>query len=195
MSDGKIATSEGAAIASSFTINESEVWKDIPGYEGRYQASNLGRIKSLKRKVRSVNHYTGKEFFRVVPERILRPGKYCRNGHVSVVLKRGSNGQPVHQLVMKTFVGEPPEGMEVLHINGDPTDNRLSNLRYGSRTDNILDVYEQGGRWRKLNTEDVITIRFMLFCGMCGVDIAREYGVSQQTISSIKNRRTFKWLK
>ncbi|MGC8718421.1 MAG: NUMOD4 domain-containing protein [Thermodesulforhabdaceae bacterium] len=76
MSDGKIATSEGAAIASSFTINESEIWKDIPGYEGRYQASNLGRIKSLKRKVRSVNHYTGKEFFRVVPERILRLGKY-----------------------------------------------------------------------------------------------------------------------
>lgn len=184
----------GALLAPSHIISEKEVWKDIPGYEGRYQASSLGRIKSLKRKVRSVNHYTGKEFFRTVNERILRPGRYCKNGHVSVVLGRGSNGRPVHQLIMRTFVGEPPEGQEVLHINGDPLDNRLHNLRYGSRTENILDVYKQGGRWRKLSTDDVIAIRFMIFCGVSGADIARRYGISQQTVSGIKKRRIFKWL-
>ncbi len=186
---------EGVNTALSTTSNEVEIWKDIPNYEGKYQASNLGRIKSLKRKVRSVNHYTGKDFFRTVPERILRPGEYCKTGHLSVVLGRGTNGKPVHQLVIESFVGVPPNGMEILHINGDPADNRIENLRYGTRTENILDVYRQGGRWRKLSIDEVIAIRFSLFCGIKGSDLAREYEVHPTTISSIKNRRTYWWLK
>jgi hypothetical protein len=59
---------------------------------------------------------------------------------------------------MLTFVGAPPDGMEVLHNNGDPTDNRLENLRYGTRTENILDVYRQGKVWRKLSVDDVQAI-------------------------------------
>ena len=165
---------------------EQEVWKDIPGYEGEYQASTLGRIKSLARKIQGRNWSTGKPFFHTIPERILKPGRFCKTGHLSVILRRKTNGKPVHQLVMRTFVGEPPEDMEVLHKNGDPTDNRLSNLRYGTRTDNILDVYRQGGRWRKLSTDDVEAIRFGLYCGMRGVDLARQFCVSQSTICIVK---------
>ncbi|MHB1652365.1 MAG: NUMOD4 motif-containing HNH endonuclease [Desulfitobacteriaceae bacterium] len=172
---------------------KKEIWKDIPGYEGRYQASSLGRIKSLSRKVRGENPYTGREFMRTIPERILRPGRYCSGGHLSVVLGHGEAGVPVHQLIMLTFVGTPPDDMEVLHNNGDPMDNRIENLRYGTRTENILDVYRQGGRWRKLSTEEVETIRFSLFCGIRGVDIARKFDVSQSTISKIKLGRTFWW--
>lgn len=174
---------------------ETEVWKDIPSYENRYQASNFGRIKSLQRKVRGVNHYSGKEFFKTVPERILRPAPYCKNGHLSVVLEHGGIGKPVHQLILKTFVGDPPDGMEVLHNNGNPTDNRLENLRYGTRTENILDTYRQRGRWRKLSVEDVQAIRFSLYSGIRGVDLANEFGVSQTTISKIKCGRIFWWLK
>lgn len=173
---------------------DTEVWKDIPGYEGEYQASTFGRIKSLQREAISKNHYTGKPFYHTVPERILKPGQFCKCGHVSVVLRRGTNGKPVHQLVLKTFVGEAPDGMEVLHINGNPTDNRLENLRYGTRTENILDVYRQGGRWRKLSIDDVEAIRFGFVCGIKGVELARMYGVTQQVISSIKHGRTFAWL-
>ena len=54
---------------------KNEVWKDIPGYEGEYQASTMGRIKSLKRMVVGRNWYTGKQFYRTVPERILKPGR------------------------------------------------------------------------------------------------------------------------
>ena len=170
-----------------------EIWKDVPGYEGKYQVSNMGRVKSLERKVRSVNWYTGKEFFRTVQERILKPGSLCTSGHLSVVLGHGEIGRPVHQLVMKAFIGNPPDGMEVCHINGDPTDNRLENLRYGTRTENILDVLRQGKRWRRLNLDDVAYIRFALSCGIRGCQIAKELGVSEKVVSNVKTGRTFKW--
>ena len=173
---------------------EEEVWKDIHGYEGKYQASNMGRIRSLKRTITSKNRYTGKPFTHSVPERILKPGRFCKAGHVSVVLRRGTSSKPVHQLIMRTFIGEAPNGMEVLHINGVPTDNRLSNLRYGTRTDNILDVYRQGKRWRKLSVDDVCAIRFGLYCGMRGTELAAQYDVSQAVISAIKHGRAFSWL-
>lgn len=176
-------------------MDKNEIWKDIPGYKGEYQASNLGRIKSVERQVRGVNPYTHKPFFRTVPERILKPGRFCKSNHLSVVLRRNGNGKPVHQLIMRTFVGEPPPGMEVLHKNGNPEDNRLSNLRYGSRTENILDVYWQGGRWRKLSIEDVKTIRIYLKEGRTGREIAKMYNVSEITISRIKTGRSFGWLK
>ena len=173
---------------------EKEIWKDIPGYEGRYQASSLGRIKSLERKVRGENPYTRKEFFRTVPERILRPGRFCKSGHVSVVLGRGTAGMPVHQLVAFTFLGPRPERLDILHINGNPLDNRAENLMYGTRTENILDVYFQGKAWRKLTIYDVVEVRKMLKAGMTGADIALKMGVSQDCISKIKRRKTFSWL-
>lgn len=171
-----------------------EIWKDIPGYEGKYQASNMGRIKSLERKVQCINHYTHKPFLRTVPERILKPGCFCKNGHVSVVLGHGANGSPVHQLILLTFIGPCPLGMEVLHNNGNPADNRLENLRYGTRTENILDVYYQGKSWRKLTIDDVEAIRFGLSTGIKGCELALMYSVSPNTISKIKNGGSYSWL-
>ena len=173
---------------------EEEIWKDIPGYEGKYQASTLGKIKSLDRMVKYENHRTGSAYCRPMKGRILKPGTFCKSGHVSVVLGHGKNGSPVHQLVMKTFVGHPPKGMEVLHINGNPKDNRLSNLRYGTRTENILDVYWQGKKWRKLGIDDVEEIRFAMYCGWSGKEIAGKFHVSETTISRIKCGRAYKWL-
>lgn len=172
-----------------------EIWKDIPGYEGRYQASTEGQIRSLDRYVKGKCHYTGNEFDRKIKGRILRPGQFCKSGHISVVLGHGAVGSPVHQLIMLTFVGKPPEGMEVLHINGNPKDNRLSNLRYGTRTENILDVYKQGGKWRKLSVDEVQSIRFGLYCGIKGNELAAMYGVSPQIISKIKTGGIYSWLK
>jgi len=96
---------------------------------------------------------------------------------------------------MKTFIGEPPEEMEVLHKNGNPADNRLENLRYGTRTENILDVYKQGKTWRKLSVDDVQAIRFGLCCGIKGVELARMFDVSPSVISAIRKGRIFWWLK
>ncbi len=172
----------------------SEIWKDIPGYEGRYQASTEGNIRSLNRIVHGRNWMTGKWFVRHIKGRLLKPGCYCKNGHISVVLEHGGVGKPVHQLVMLTFVGAPSPGQEVRHKNGNPKDNRLSNLEYGSRTENILDVFYQGKVWRKLNIDDVKHIRSELASGISGADLSRKYRVCPTTISNIKNGRTFSWL-
>ena len=171
-----------------------EVWKDIPGYEGRYQASTEGHIRSVDRIVYSRSRTTRLPFARRLKGQVLTPGRFCKAGHVSVVLGRKTAGIPVHQLIMRTFVGEPAEGQEVRHKNGDPTDNRLANLEYGTRTENILDVYRQGKAWRTLTVSDVRDIRQRLANGERNVDIAKLYGVSEAAISGIKHRRCYAWL-
>lgn len=170
-----------------------EIWKDIPGYEGRYQASTEGQIRSVDRRVRVVAH--GAETTRLVKGRVLSPGRYCKGGHVSVILGRGSNGSPVHRLVALTFMGPAPPGCEVCHNDGNPENNALDNLRYDTRSENIKDVVRQGGRWRKLNAEDVREIREMLGRGYTGAEIARAFCISQTQISKIKLGRCFAWLK
>ncbi|MFB6473317.1 NUMOD4 domain-containing protein [Paenibacillus glucanolyticus] len=170
-----------------------EIWKDIPGYEGQYQASTFGRIRSLDRIISQVGR-GGKPFERRLKGRILKPGKYCKTGHLSLPLGRGTNGLPVHQLILLTFLGPVPEGCEVRHLNGVPTDNRLENLIYGSRTENILDVYAIGRAWRVLTTADVLEIRGALASGETGTSIARQFNVSDITVSRIKNGVTFRWL-
>lgn len=166
-----------------------EQWKDIPGYEGRYQASTLGRIRSIDHPVKCAHNGV-----RMIRGRVLSPGRYCKSGHLSVVLGHGSNGVPVHQLVARTFLGPQPIGTEVLHEDGNPRNNTPENLRYGTRAENILDVFRQGKAWRKLRVEDVSEIKRRLGNGEKGSSIAASYGVSQSTISAIKKGKTFQWL-
>ena len=78
-------------------------------------------------------------------------------------------------------------------MDGNPLNNRADNLAYGSRTENILDVYRVGKAWRKLTIEQVQDIRQRLSAGERGVDLAREYGVGQSCISAIKTGRTYAW--
>lgn len=170
----------------------SEIWKDIPGYEGAYQASTLGNIRSLDR-IKLITR-NGVSFNRVLKGKVLRPGAYCKSGHMSVVLGHGKNGSPVHQLVAMTFLGPIPAGQDVRHKNGNPKDNLLENLEYGTRTENILDVYTQGKKWRKLSLEDAKNIKILLKAGERGVNIAKKYGVSQTIVSAIKKGRIFAWV-
>ena len=166
-----------------------EIWKDIPGYEGEYQASNLGRIKSLSRMVRCHGGY------RRVRERILKQHVRDQGGHLGCSLGHRHHNIGVHRAIALAFIGAPPEGMEVLHINGNPTDNRPENLRYGTQQENILDVYFQGKAWRILSLDDVNAIRFGLFSGHTRKELATEFGVKPDTIRDIELRRRYAWLK
>lgn len=170
-----------------------EIWKDIPGYEGKYQASNLGRIRSLTREITQRSR-SGNFFTRVVKGRVLRPACTKDNPHLYVVLGHGANGSQVHQLVARAFHGPQPPNTDVRHINGDPQDNRPENLVYGSRKENILDVFRQGKAWRKLTTQQATEIKQRLANGEKGREIAKDYGVSESIISDIKHRRIHKCL-
>ena len=104
-------------------ILEKEIWKDIPNYEG-YQASNLGRIKSLERFKKGKNGSLVS-----VKEKILKP-QITRNGYYQVMLWKESIGKwyLVHRLVWEAFNGTIPEGLQVNHISERKSENRLSNL-------------------------------------------------------------------
>ena len=170
-----------------------EIWRDIPGYEGRYQASTGGRIRSLDRQLIGKNHYTNKPFVRTMRGRVLRPGP-SRTGHLSVVLGHGAPGSQVHQLVALTFIGSCPEGKEVLHNDGNPQNNNIDNLRYGTRTENILDVYAIGRAWRRLTAEQAKEIKTRLLNGEKAAHIARSMGINASSVYAIKRGRSFGWL-
>lgn len=107
---------------------EKEIWKDIPNYEGIYQASNLGRIKSLGR-IDALGHR--------LKEKILKP-LIRPIGYYQVALWKNSKVRfyLVHRLVWEAFNGQIPENMQVNHINEIKTDNRLSNLNLMTAKEN-----------------------------------------------------------
>ena len=168
-----------------------EVWRDIPGYEGKYQASSLGRIRSLDRRVSICHGAT-----RLMRGRVLKPSGSKKDPHLRVVLGHGANGSTVHQLVARAFLGPCKEGQEVRHLDGNPLNNRIDNLAYGTRTENIVDVMRIGGSWRgSVVIEQVIEIRQRLEKGQSAADIARSMGISPASVYGIKQGRTFRWLK
>ena len=113
----------------------AEIWKDIQGYEGLYQVSNLGRVKSLGRNVKRPLTKIGYVW---QPERILK-GRKDTKGYLRVVLYKDqiSKGFKVHRLVAVAFIPNPENKPEVDHINRDVSDNNVKNLRWASHKENM----------------------------------------------------------
>lgn len=111
----------------------NEIWKPVVGYEGLYEVSNQGRVRSLDR---SVIHKDGQMF---VKGRILKPGKY-RNRYYNVNLwKKGKmTNKTVHRLVAEAFIPNPDNKPCIDHINAVKTDNRIENLRWVTYSENRL---------------------------------------------------------
>ena len=110
----------------------SEEWRDVVGYEGLYQVSSEGRVKSLERKL---PHWRGGE--QIKKERILKPGA-DRGGYLRVCLYAGGKQKmfAVHRLVCQAFHDNPDNKPEVNHVNEDKTDNRACNLEWSTRREN-----------------------------------------------------------
>lgn len=122
-------------------MNKKEQWRDVVGYEGLYQVSNLGRVRSIDRVVPHKRFGTQKR-----RGRVLSPASINRCGHVAVVLQREgkSKCRTVHRLVAEAFLGPCPDGCMVLHGANGMSDNSASNLSYGTNSQNQLDRRRDG---------------------------------------------------
>lgn len=169
-----------------------EIWKDIPGLEGRYQASTKGRVRSLDRYInqRSKN---GLVFQRFIEGRILRPAP-THGGYLGVNIGH-SEHRTVHSLIALTYHGDCPDGHEIRHLNGDNQDNRPENLCYGSHAENERDKYKNGGRKLKLTENQVREIkRLFQTTALSNVAIGKMYAVSDVMISKIRRKEAFAWV-
>jgi hypothetical protein len=161
-----------------------EVWKDIKGYEGLYQVSNMGRLKSLERTVAGKN---GSE--RTIRERILKPSTN-EYGYLRVCLcdSRGKRKfLSVHRLVCEAFHENPKNKPEVNHINENKSDNRACNLEWVSRKENC-NHGTRTARSAKARSKPVgqFTIDGKLIkVWQSTIEIERQLGVSQGHISDV----------
>lgn len=115
-----------------------EMWQAVPGYEGAYEVSNFGIVRSLTRQVPYGRHpgmtYKGRTLKSFMN----------KNGYFAVKLAfaGATRTTHVHELVLKAFVGERPvtqERGEIRHLDGNKTNNTLENLRYGTHSENAAD--------------------------------------------------------
>lgn len=113
-----------------------EIWKSIPGYEGFYEASSTGRIRSIPR-----ISITGAFLPGVVRKQCAQ-----KSGHLGVGFSKDGVIRTIntHKIIALTFLGERPKGMFIRHANGIPTDNRVANLSYDTPRQNNLDRYVHG---------------------------------------------------
>ena len=126
-------------------IDRPEEWRDVVGYEGYYQVSNIGRVRSLTRTV--ISRGIHGDFSYVVRGRLMTPGTGSQHGHLGVHLSR--NGEKackfVHRLVLEAFVGPCPAGMVCRHFpDRNPANNRLENLQWGTPLENEADKLVHG---------------------------------------------------
>lgn len=124
-----------------------ERWLPIPGFEGYYEVSDHGRVRSLDRLVTGPTRPGQRRTHKGQVLRdyaITQPDRLTERRMVTLCVNGIRRYMQVHALVLLAFVGPRPAGMQICHGNGDGTDNRLSNLRYGSASDNTFDMVRHG---------------------------------------------------
>lgn len=125
-------------------MDQPIAWKPIPGYEGWYEVSSDGQVRSVERAVHDTNKGTPRT--RRMPSRV-RTLHDDGHGYWQLALSRSGEHRvfKVHRLVCLAFHGLPEDpGLEVCHVNGSRKDNRASNLRWGTRSDNMQDAVRHG---------------------------------------------------
>lgn len=168
-----------------------EIWKSIAGCEGFYEASSLGRVRSCARHV-----LAGYGSTRYIESRILKPStdkdgyqtvNVCGNGFKKKTMK-------IHCLVLRAFVGLPPPGMESLHTDGIPSNNKLDNLSYGTGIGNWQDRRRHGRGVDGINNPNskLTLTQIDELCSLAGTDtyaaIGRKFGISGEHTSRLIKR-------
>jgi len=173
---------------------EEEQWKDIPDFEGFYQASNFGRIRSLDQIVECRNGATRQCKGKVMKLSLDRIG-YQRIG---LSKQRKDYPSKVHKLIMLAFVGERSDSkIQVNHIDGDKANNNLSNLEYCSHSHNMRHASVNGllsraGGRKKFKNDDVFKICLEHMKGTSTEKIAFNWNVDTSTVRKILSNTSYK---
>ena len=176
----------------------AEVWRAIPGHEGRYNVSDYGRVKSLTRVVRKGRAH------RTIKELILK-GTLNSDGYPVVAISAAPHITPrvqcIHKLVLLAFVGPRPKGLQIAHADGTKTNNRLDNLRYATAKENGEDKRRHGRGRGESNGHSRLTEAMVRDCRAryaAKTDTQRalavEYGVCFSTISCVIRGKTWDWV-
>lgn len=174
-----------------------EIWKNIEGFEGSYQISNLGRVKSLERKIfRNGSFYVRKEM-------ILKQQQNKFGYHLVLLYPLNRGKVMVHRLVATHFLPNIENKKTVNHINGNKADNNIKNLEWVTQSENIIHAYKIGLKkplsgeingFSKLTQHEVNEIRKKYELDHYKMkDLAKTYNTSQQNISLIINNK--RWTK
>lgn len=157
--------------------NAIEEWRPVIGYEGLYEVSSMGRVRSYK---------YGKN-------KLVKPVEHG-HGYLAVFLYRDGvrTKRKLHRLVLESFVGSSPDGWVARHLNGNPSDNRLCNLAWGTSSENAQDRNFHGTNNKpenaadtKLIPSDIPLIRSLAAQGFSSRQIAKRFQTSHTTVQKI----------
>lgn len=164
-----------------------EEWRQVVGYDGLYEVSNIGRIKS-----RTNWRNLGKE--RIMKPTLLPIGYEC-------VRLRGKVFKYVHRLVLESFVGPCPPGKEVNHKDSHRANNILGNLEYVTHFENIHHAMDKGriihpvgekASKAKLTRDQVLEVRALRKTGLTLAAIANKFGITNQSVDYIVKYRNWR---
>ena len=173
------------------SMQHVETWKDIPEWEGLYQISDLGRVKTLSRLVRY------QDTFRSQKEKILKPR--LTQGYAYVILCNDTKRVQVkvHRLVAETFIPNPKNLPVVMHIDDVRDNNVVSNLQWGTVADNNKDRDTKGNTYTPksedapfavLTLEQAKEVYKLAHEGQQSQkDIGNLFGITQTAVSKIKH--------
>ena len=173
----------------------NEEWRPVGGFEGRYEVSNLGKVRSLRWRNRQVDRPREEPF-------VLFPTADKRRNYGYLYVSLGAKpvrSKPVHRLVLEAFVGPRPPEHESGHLDGNPKNNRSENLAWVTKKENASMRDQHGNHPRgedscraKLTWDDVLDIRESVDNGTTRKEMAQKYGVSPATISSVVTWKTWR---
>ena len=186
--------------AGSVPMAEAEEWRNVPGWEGWYSVSNLGRVRSEPRKIIRSDGVVQVRNGKLLAKRV------STKGYVVAALTRdaAASYRPAHQLVIEAFVGPIPNGMQVNHKNGLKDDNRLCNLEVVTPGENVAHAYRtgllhhrrvwgEGARNCKLTAEQVAEMRERYASGNASRnELASVYGIGKN-VAGVLLRGIRRW--
>jgi len=171
-----------------------EIWKDIVGYEGLYEISNLGRVKSYDR---IIKHSIIGEYIKKGKDKVCMIGNH---GYGSIKLTDytgNSKKKLLHRLVAKTFIPNPENKRTVNHKDGNKLNNSVDNLEWATDSEQQLHAFNTGlsshtGQNNPSSKMIEDEVRFIRESNLKGVELAKMFNISPTTISSIRNKKIWK---